>query len=73
MELDTYIPQELNLTQKLIDKLTERKIPAVLAEGINIGKEEDIDSIAADIETKYNAIRQRFINENFRYEENHNG
>lgn len=65
MDFSNYIPQEQSLTQKLIERLIEKNVPAVLAEGVNIEKEEDIETIATAIETKYNTMRERFLNENY--------
>ena len=49
------------LREKLNAKLMEKKIPAVLAENVTIEKEEDIDNIVTDIETKYNEGRLRLV------------
>jgi hypothetical protein len=54
-------------SQKLLSdlhkKLTEKKIPILLAKGVKLEKEEDIDAAITAIETDFNSVKQDLINE----------
>lgn len=51
------------LTEKLHSKLTEKKIPLTFAKGRSIDKEEDIETIASEIENDYLEVKQGLIND----------
>lgn len=54
-----------SLSAKLHEKLKEKKIPLDLADGIKLEKEEDLDTVFANVETKYTNIKQHMINDGF--------
>jgi hypothetical protein len=47
---------------KLRSQLKEKKIPALLADGYDIEKEEDIPKVLEQIEADHNTIKQEYIN-----------
>lgn len=57
--------QQATLTQRLNDKLKEKKIPVQLAKGRVIESEEQIDSVLAEIENDYTELQRELGNQGF--------
>ena len=55
--------QQQTLSQKLSAALKEKKIPEVLMKGRVIEKEEDLETIIAEIEADHTALKQELNNE----------
>lgn len=51
------------LSEKLATKVLEKKIPARFLKGRTVEKEEDLDTVVAEIEQDFNDTKQEFINE----------
>lgn len=50
-------------SQKLAEKLAEKKIPAMLAKGRVVESDEELDTILAEIEADHTAYKQGLIND----------
>lgn len=55
--------KQQTLGEKLKAALKEKKIPEVMAKGRALEKEEDIDTVLAEIEADHTALKQELINE----------
>lgn len=53
------------LTGKLKERLKDKKIPEVFISKYSVLKEEDLDSIAAAVETDFTAMKQELANQGF--------
>jgi hypothetical protein len=63
-EMRTHTTQK-TLAEKLHAKLAEKKIPLVYAKGRIPEKEEDIETLVAEIEADHQAVKQDLINQGF--------
>jgi hypothetical protein len=52
-----------SLGEKLIQRLTDKKIPLSFAKGKTIEKVEDLDTVLTEIETDYTDVKQGFIDQ----------
>lgn len=57
--------QTNKLQETLLKKVSEKKIPASFVKGRTIESEDQLDSVLAEIETDFTAVKQELVNQGF--------
>jgi hypothetical protein len=57
--------QQKTFNQQLLEKMSDKKIPAILLKGRTVEKAEDVETVLAQIEADHNSYKQELANQGF--------